>query len=125
MIFSSGALVRLTFLGLAIAVSGFAADLAGVWKGSLITPRGGRKSAVLSLKQEGSKVTGGFGGNDTDQRPIEKAKIEGDILSFEFDFGGAVRCELRLVGDRLVGEGKTGSAPTDERFKIDLQRSSK
>ena len=105
--------------------SSFAADFGGRWTGTLETPRGGRKSAVLILKQNGQQISGDFGGSETDQRGIERAKLDGDVLSFEFDFGSPVKFVLRMTGDRLAGEGATEANGTKQIFKVDLRRDSR
>jgi hypothetical protein len=99
-----------------------AADFARRWTGTLETPRGGRKSAVLFLKQDGGKTSGSFGGSETEQREIEKGKVEGDVISFEFAFGRVVKFVLRHTGDRLTGEGTSESGGVREIFKVDLRR---
>ncbi len=99
-----------------------AADFGGRWTGTLETPRGGRKSAILVLMQDGEKVTGTFGGSDTDNRGIEKAKVEGDVISFELAIGPLVKFVLRNTGDRLTGEGTAESNGAKETFKVELRR---
>ena len=99
-----------------------AADFGGRWTGRLETPRGGRKSAILVPKQDGGKITGTFGGSETDYREIEKAKIEGDVISFDLAFGPLVKFVLRNTGDRLTGEGTSESNGAKEVFKVDLRR---
>lgn len=117
------AMLRLVALMLIVLSSVTAADFAGRWTGTLETPPGGRKSAVLVLKQDGGKITGRFGGSDTDYREIEKAKIEGDVISFDLPFGPlVVKFVLRNTGDRLTGEGTAESNGAKEIFKVDLRR---
>jgi hypothetical protein len=115
-------MMRLVALMLIVLSSLTAGDFAGRWTGMLETPRGGRKSAVLVLKQDGGKITGRFGGSETDYREIEKAKIEGDVISFDLPFGPLVKFVLRNTGDRLTGEGTAESNGAKEIFKVDFRR---
>ena len=98
-----------------------AADFGGRWTGILETPRGGRKSAILVLKQNGEKITGTFGGSETDYREIEKGKADGDVISFDVAIGPVVKFVLRSTGDRLTGEGTAESNGAKEIFKVDLR----
>src|SRR5215510_328427 len=87
-----------------------AADVTGTWSGSLKgkRPDGADQtdSAYLVLKQQGDAVTGTAGGTATDQRPIEKGKLDGDQLTFEISANsGSFKIALKLQpdGNTMIG----------------------
>jgi hypothetical protein len=101
-----------------------AGALDGTWTGVLETPRGGKKSAVLVLKVEGTKVTGEIGGTESELQPIVNGKLEGGTISFEFEIGGSTaRGVLQLSDDELRGTA-TKSGET-QAYKLDLRRKAK
>ena len=69
-------LVLLLTAGAALAV-----DVAGTWKGPMDTPNGPLEIS-LTLKMDGNALTGAVTVMDTETK-IEKAKLEGDKISFE------------------------------------------
>jgi hypothetical protein len=55
--------------------------VAGKWNAAIILPDGNRIEGILSLKQDGEKLTGAVTRNDT-ENPILDGKIAGDEISF-------------------------------------------
>jgi uncharacterized protein (TIGR03435 family) len=83
-----------------IAVAAFqlaAADVTGGWTGST-----GGSPIYLILKQDGSKLSGSAGPVAAEQMAVfENGKVDGDHLTFRV---GPFHLDLRLEGERLVGE---------------------
>jgi hypothetical protein len=65
---------------LLLAVSAFAGDVTGKWKGTVETPNGPRET-TLTLKAEGAALTGSISGRQG-ETPIQDGKIDGDKVSF-------------------------------------------
>ena len=70
-------LVLLLTAGAALAV-----DVAGTWKGPMDIPNGPSMEVSLTLKMDGSALTGAVTVMDTETK-IEKATLDGDKISFE------------------------------------------
>ena len=104
--------MRLCAIGLAVlllAVPGFAADVDGVWSGTIATPNGDFQQS-FTFKADGAKLSGALSimGMDT---PISDGKIDGNNISFSvtLDFGGmpfmlsykgvVSPTEIKLTGD--------------------------
>jgi hypothetical protein len=84
------------FLLAVVALTAFAADITGTWKGSIQTP-GGAFENTLVLKADGAKLTGTLQGGPGGVQQIEEGKIDGDKVSFvvnmefgKLSFAGAV-----------------------------------
>lgn len=76
-----------------------AADLAGVWKGSMDTQIG--KTDVSLTFEQGPAVAGTVKMNGYDA-PIEKGKLDGDRISFEVNIEhGKVSFEGVVAGDQM------------------------
>jgi hypothetical protein len=91
------------------AVNLMAADATGKWTGTLTvrTPEGSERPrpAHLELKQEGTKLTGTAGPNESEQHPIENGKAEGGRLTFEVPTGETtMKFVLNHEGDDIKGE---------------------
>jgi len=63
------------------AVVALAVDVTGTWKGSMDTPNGAMEIS-LNLQLAGNTLTGAVKVMDNETK-IEKAKLEGDKISFE------------------------------------------
>lgn len=101
-------------LAVVLVVSAAAAvaapDVTGKWPGTIefANPDGGSRSepALVVLKQEGETVTGTGGPNESEQHPIQNAKLQGDRLTFEIVTGSGrtMRFDLKVAGDKIEGE---------------------
>ena len=81
------------------AISSFAADLAGTWKGSTETQMG--ETAITISIQPGAALAGKVQAGEY-EAPIENAKVAGDKISFETNFGpGKVTYDGTVAGDEL------------------------
>lgn len=72
-------------LVIGMAFPAAAADLAGKWTGRVEfkTPEEATDTAYAEFKQSGTEITGVSGRNETEQGPIEKAKLVGNKLTFQ------------------------------------------
>lgn len=65
----------------ALAVSAFAADVSGKWATTFKTPDGQERKSSMTLKADGSKLTGTMEGRQGSVE-IQDGKIDGDNISF-------------------------------------------
>lgn len=100
-----------------------AADLSGKWSGSIDVVEDGQTRTVavfLILKQDGSKLSGSAGENESDQHPITKGTLDGEKLSLEVDGGDATYyLDLRVAGDQMTGDARRGDST---RMKMSVKR---
>jgi uncharacterized protein (TIGR03435 family) len=90
-----------------------AADVSGGWTGTAGGP------LYIILKQDGTKLSGSAGPVAAEQMAtFENGKIEGDHLTFRV---GPFQMDLRLEGDRLVGQTVEADGPGR---KVILKRAS-
>ena len=104
--------MRLFAIGLAVllfTVPAFAADVDGMWSGSITTP-GGEFQQSFTFKADGAKLSGSLSIMGMDI-PISDGKIDGNNISFTvmLDFGGmpftltykgvVSPAEIKLTGD--------------------------
>src|SRR5688500_12944333 len=97
--------MRYGIIFLSVALSAIAADLSGNWKGQVNRPDGQPETSVnLELKQDGEKITGRIGSGSSDTAPIDKAKLEGEKLSFEVVGNSSTfKVSLDVAGDAMKG----------------------
>ena len=73
-------------LGVAVlfAMSLMGADVTGKWSGSFM-PNGEEhtRPVFMILNQDGDKLTGSGGPNESEQHPMQNGKVDGDHLTFE------------------------------------------
>ena len=92
------------FVALA-AVSVVAADATGKWTGTLTPSDGQPRPAHLVLKQDGVKLTGTAGPDESEQNQIQNGKAENGKLTFEVAAGEAVmKFALKQDGDEMTGD---------------------
>jgi hypothetical protein len=71
-----------------LAINLMAANVTGRWSGRFRVDGGDHDiPQLLILKQEGNKLIGSGGPNDTEQYPIEDGKVNGDRVQFEITTG--------------------------------------
>jgi hypothetical protein len=86
------------------AVSVFAADATGTWKGTLTPSDGGGGPAHMVLKQEGTKLTGTAGPEAGQQFPLQNGKAEDGNLTFDLPTdGGLMKFVLKQTGEEIKG----------------------
>jgi hypothetical protein len=102
-------------------------DLTGKWSGSLVvtSPGGETKDemAFMSLKQNGTEITGTAGERPDKQWPIQKGKVDGNKITFEVQTDEPlIKFELTLVDGHLKGEAKAEREGKSKKAAVDLQR---
>jgi len=65
----------------AAAITAFAADISGTWKGTAETENG-TIERTFNFKVDGNKLTGDTASNNFGKADIQDGKIEGDNISF-------------------------------------------
>jgi hypothetical protein len=107
-----------------LAMSGMsAATVAGTWSGGVEQKtndgRTGRMSMLVELKQDGDRVSGTAGPDNSNQAPIQDARLDGQHLTFSVtlppppgsDAGPTWKFDLTVSGNRMEGrsEGTMGA----------------
>lgn len=79
---------RALLIAVLLAVRAMASDVTGTWSGTFkvsgadhIVPQ------IITLKQEGDKLTGSAGPDGEEQYPIENGKVDGERVTFEVTSG--------------------------------------
>lgn len=84
------------------ALSCFAAELTGIWKGTVKMPNGEDLEITYNLKTEGENLTGSVT-SSFGEIPLKDGKIKGEDFTFKLDFGGNVMEQSgKLYGDSIV-----------------------
>ena len=103
-------IVLVASIGLLVA----AANVGGVWHGQTDAGAKGKRDVTLTLKQDGTKLTGSIAGAE-----IQDAKLDGDEVSFtistgftdmpKWEFRGKVDGDVLnlLIRGKLVGSTDT------------------
>src|SRR5216684_1676083 len=85
------------------------------------------KPAYSILNQDGNKLSGSVGPNESEQDSFEGGKVDGDKLTFDVPQGpngeGSIHVEMPMKGDQMTGRA-TWSGPPPHRGsgKISLKR---
>jgi hypothetical protein len=120
-------LLFVSTLLLVMTVGAFAADLTGKWTYSMAGRDGTPREVTITLKQDGTKLTGtvpgmGRGGQQAPAMEVMNGKVEGDKFSFEtkMEFNGNTRVtkyegtstgsELKM---KVTRESQNGPQSTD------------
>lgn len=102
--------MKTLILTLLLAAASYAADFAGKWSGTAEMMRDGEtrsSTAVLIFKQDGDKITGTGGRDESQQHPFDNVKVDGDKLTCEVNDGDTVvKVSLQAEGDVMKGEAK-------------------
>ena len=107
---------RLLALSLLIATYALAADLTGTWSGTF-KPEGGEHDIpqTITLKQQGTALTGSAGPDSGEQYPLENGKVDGNKVNFQVTTGEwKFTYNLTIDNETLKGDLKLES-PTDSR----------
>jgi hypothetical protein len=107
--------IRLAITFFLFAAFVTAADLSGIWRGSIDIDHGDGGEPIktpvqLRLEQKGNSLTGEIG-REGDEKPIaiENGRVEGSEIFFDASSEqtkGPIRFHLKLEGTRLTGEMK-------------------
>ena len=94
----------LLIMALLTSAYAFAADFSGKWVSNGSDSAGG---ILVVLRQEGARLSGNAGPNESRQFPILSGTVEGDHLSFEVKMGGGtIRFDLVSAGAQLKGTAR-------------------
>jgi hypothetical protein len=103
--------MRLIVLGIFFVASLGAANVTGIWRGTITTEMarqttGGQIPAYMSLEQSNGKVTGSTGANEKMLFKIRRGSIAADRLTVEASpkEGSVLRFILTVNDNRLEGE---------------------
>lgn len=102
-----------------------ATNVTGRWSGSLqMQGETESKPAYVILKQDGSKLTGSAGPDESEQHSFVGGKVEGNKLTFDVSLGGegSMHFDLQVEGDRITGQVRRGGEGRNEVKKISLRR---
>jgi|HubBroStandDraft_2_1064218.scaffolds.fasta_scaffold545946_1 hypothetical protein len=119
-IFFRGLLLALL---LSITTAG-AANLTGKWSGTMQLGGQTRSEPVyMVLRQEGNKLAGSGGPNESEQNPFEGGKVEGNKLTFDIPLGeNSMHFEMEAQGDQITGEMKREREGKVENARVSLKR---
>src|SRR2546430_494382 len=103
-----------------------APNVAGKWAGTLqMDGENNAKPAYSIFNQDGNKLSGSVGPDESDQDSFEGGKVEGDKLTFDVSQGpngeGAIHIEMHVNGDQMTGRA-TWSGPRSGSGNISLKR---
>lgn len=94
---------------LCLASTALAADVTGTWTGTLLPDgaNGNGDTALMTIRQEGDKVIGSAGPNQSQQYPLT-GSVKDDRLTFEIkaNDGRSLTFDLQITGDQMTGRGE-------------------
>lgn len=120
--------MRKAFLGVLITVlftlNLEAANTTGRWSGQFRVEGGDHDIPQLILiKQEGNKITGSGGPNESEQYPIEKGSIDGDHVQFELTTGDwKFAYDLKIDDAKMMGKITLNSLNESRSAKVSLTK---
>jgi hypothetical protein len=106
-----------------IATAG-AANVTGRWSGTMQLGEQTRSEPVyMVFKQEGNKLAGSGGPNESEQNPFEDGKVEGNKLTFVVPLGeSSMHFEMEVQGDQITGAMRRERDGKVEIAKVSLKR---
>lgn len=109
---------------LILAASTLAPDLTGKWSGSFKVDGGDHSVPQLFiLKQDGTKLTGSGGPDQSEQYPIENGKVDGDHVNFELTTGEwRFTYNLKISGATLAGDLELNGVNDSRTAKVSLSK---
>jgi alpha-galactosidase len=114
-------LLLLTALVFAAGPTVRADSFSGVWRMDVAKPYGVSLRSYLILRQQGAKVSGSVFANSSDRVPIQNARMEGQDLIFNIDWGWAFR--VRRDGQNLHVVVTYGGQGKDEATAVPVPES--
>jgi hypothetical protein len=110
---------------LLLATAAWAADLSGQWTGAFRANGGdGDVPQLLTLKQQGSAITGSGGPDASEQYPISNGTVSSDQVKFEIKTGKRdFAYDLKADGKKLRGSIMIKSANDTRTADVWLERS--
>lgn len=117
--------MRAIVVALLLAVMAVAAgDISGKWSGTFKPDRDeGSQPLYMVFKQDGDKLTGSGGPNESEQHPMQNGRVEGDRVTFEVPAGkGTFVFDLKASGDELSGDLQFKRETETRTAKVSLKR---
>jgi hypothetical protein len=101
-----------------------AADVSGKWSGTFRAAGADHDVPQLFiLKQEGSRLTGSGGPDESEQYPIENPRIDDDKVTFEITTGEwKFSYHLKVWGPHLTGDLELTSADSRRTARVALNK---
>ena len=115
---------KLAIAALLFAMSVAAGDVSGKWSGTM-TPEGenGSRPVFIILTQDGDKLSGSGGPNESDQHPMQNGKVKDGRLIFEVPAGGGTFAfDLKIAGDEIKGDLQFKTDSETRTAKVSLKR---
>src|SRR5260370_41044949 len=103
-------------------------NVTGKWSGTLqMDGENDAKPAYSIFNQDGNKLSGSVGPNESEQDSFEGGKVDGDKLTFDVPQGpnaeGSIHIEMQVKGDQMTGRATwSGPPPHSGSGKISLKR---
>ncbi len=106
-----------------LSASLVAADMSGKWSGSVVSSREQPQSIYVILKLDGNQLTGSAGPSASEQRPMQKGKVQGDRLTFEVPAGkGTFVFDLKMEEDQISGDLEFRAPEETRKARVSLKR---
>lgn len=105
-----------------------APNVAGKWSGTLqMDGQKDAKTAYSIFNQDGNKLSGSVGPDESEQDEFEGGKVERDKLTFDVPQGtngeGSLHVEMQVQGDQMTGRATwSGPPPHTGSGTISLKR---
>ncbi len=103
-------------------------NVIGKWSGTLqMDGENEAKPAYSIFNQDGNKLSGSVGPNESEQDSFEGGRVDGDKLTFDVPQGpsgeGSIHVEVQVKGDQMTGRATwSGPPPHSGSGKISLKR---
>jgi len=103
-------------------------DVTGKWSGTLqMDGQNAPKPAYSIFHQDGNKLSGSVGPDESEQDEFEGGKVEGDKVTFDVPQGpngeGSLHVEMQVQADQMTGRATwSGPPPHTGSGKISLRR---
>ena len=110
-----------------VALAAFGADVTGKYAGTIAPQEPGGEShvegAYMDLKQDGGKLSGVAGPNESETHPISNGKVEGEILTFEVQTDKMLfKVVLKHDSGKLKGEATAERDGVKMKALIELSK---
>ena len=121
-------LAALLLSGMLSAVAHDTPNVTGKWSGTLkMDGKSDATPAYSIFNQDGNKLSGSVGANESEQDSFEGGKVDGDKLTFDVPQGpngeGSIHIEMEVKGDQMTGRATwSGPLPDTGSGKISLKR---
>jgi hypothetical protein len=109
---------------LLLTMHAMAGDLTGKWSGAFKVDGADHDVPQLFIfKQDGNKLTGSGGPDQSEQYPIEDGSVDGDRVRFEITTGEwKFTYSLKVIDAKLAGDLELKSVDSRRTAKVNLSR---